>query len=157
MWITRPGRRALAHGSLHGGLGDSLVPPYTCGSVYPSHGGQGEARCVFIHAIVSMHPSQGAGRIPGVSFYTLKRLSHGRGRVNAWCPLTHAKASLARTGGRPKAWCLVPSHTRRSVSLSHLFTRQCTRTRRRGCCSRSRGRRLRAHVRVLHYVCCMGI
>jgi len=59
----------------HGGQGESLVPPYTRGSVSLalSHGGQGE----------SLEPP-----------YTRGSFSLSGPRAKAWCLLIHAEASL---------------------------------------------------------------
>ena len=65
--------RIHAEASLsHGGQGESLVPPYTRGSV---------------------SLSRGQRRKPGASSYTRKRLSLTGARAKAWCLLIHAEAS----------------------------------------------------------------
>ena len=83
------------HGSIsHGGQGESLVRPYTRGSVSLAHGGQGESLvppCT--HGSVSL--SRGAGRKTGASLYTRKRLSLTGGRAKAWCLLIHTEVSLS--------------------------------------------------------------
>ena len=78
----------------HGGLGETLVPPHTRGSV---------------------PLSRGPGRRPGASSYTRKRPSLTGAWARAWCVLIHAEASPSH-GGQGES--LVPPHTRGSVPLS---------------------------------------
>ena len=61
----------------HGGQGESLVPPYTRGSV---------------------SLSRGPWLKPGASLYTRKRLSLTGAGAKAWCLLVHAEASPSHGG-----------------------------------------------------------
>ena len=56
---------------------------------------------------------RGPGREPGASLLTQKRLSLTGARAKAWCLFIHAEASLSHG-----VECLVPPHTRGSVSLA---------------------------------------
>jgi len=67
--------------------------------------------------------SRGPGRKPGASSYTRKRLSLTGARVKAWCLRIHAEAFLSLShGARAKAWCL-RIHAEASLSLAFSVTR----------------------------------
>jgi hypothetical protein len=74
--VYYPPHACACVGSSRGGQGESLGPPYTCGSVYLSltHGGQGEsllAWCLLIHAEASLsfsHPTSRGSLVPPHSY-----------------------------------------------------------------------------------------